>query len=67
MNRVIKDGFILLILLLPTLALGHEGHGVPGSLAHEMNHASWLMFSLVALLAAALIIGSAMGKDEEGL
>lgn len=65
MIKFLKEVLVLLVLLLPALALGHEGHGVPGTITHDVQHASWLVFAAVVVLAAALAVLSAWGQDDD--
>lgn len=63
----LKQSLLLLALVLPDLALGHPGHGEPGTAAHDMQHVLWLGFAVaVGIVALALAFRAARRRDDEG-
>ena len=45
----------LALTLCTSLALAHEGHGVVGSMGHDLQHQAWNFAALVLL--GALVLG----------
>ena len=43
------------LLLLTSTALGHEGHGVVGTMGHDLQHQLWTFAGLILL--AVLVLG----------
>lgn len=65
MKTALKESLVLLVLLLPGIALGHAGHAEPGSVAHGVQHASWLGFAVLAGVIVVLALLSAGSGDDE--
>lgn len=56
-------GIALVLLVVPALAFAHEGHAAPG-LAHDLHHASWLVFAAAAVIAVVVAVVSARDREE---
>jgi hypothetical protein len=52
-----------LSLLTPILAQAHEGHGIPGTLWHELQHQLWNFGGFVILGAVLLALCLRERKD----
>lgn len=55
---------VLLFSLLPALAFSHPGHGVPGSVGHELQHQFWIFAGMVVVAALMLLLQSCNEKQD---
>lgn len=63
MSARVRSLAVLLFLLLPSLAGAHEGHAT-GGLAHDLHHASWLVFGAALVVALGLLLFARDNEDE---
>jgi hypothetical protein len=59
MNLLKHAMYSTLLIVLSSLVKAHEGHGIPGSVGHDLQHQVWTFAGLVAV-AALLMAGDSI-------
>ncbi|MDH7942337.1 hypothetical protein QGM61_00755 [Pseudohongiella sp. SYSU M77423] len=59
-GRWLRDRAVARILLVGSavspMANAHEGHGTPGTVLHDIQHAAWLVLAISAVVIIGMIL-----------
>ncbi len=44
------------------MAVAHEGHGTPGTVLHDIQHAAWLVLAISAVVIIAWVLKKKWGR-----
>ncbi|HBX38148.1 MAG TPA: hypothetical protein DEG76_13025 [Pseudohongiella sp.] len=69
-GRWLRDSLVAAMLFagvtVSPMAVAHEGHGTPGTVLHDIQHAAWLVLAISAVVIIGMILKQKWNQSRRG-